>query len=293
MNKKTVITLATSLIAGSVQAAVSQGSTTASANAAAAQSKASASEAAPSLLKRLSASYDATLFGGRITDPLAATMPDSEGVNDVSSPIYVKNYLSANYKINDNMKIGPVLYWKNYPKNYGKRMGELQDPYIKLGHSSLISKGGFNLAADIRAAAPVSVASQTGNLITYLRSKQIASYQLPQSRFSITNTTSVYQYIYSDTTGGKSLLNDLYEGLSLDYKVSSKITVGVLYEMDAVRSAGTSFWNYTNAGTDLEPNLSWDITPSINFNPFLDIKTGGKIKADTTQVGFNLSVKLL
>ena len=46
-------------------------------------------------------------------------------------------------------------------------------------------------------------------------------------------------------------------------------------------------------GTDLQPGLSWDITPNLNFNPFLDLKTGGNVNLDSTSMVFTLSWKLI
>lgn len=87
----------------------------------------------------------------------------------------------------------------------------------------------------------------------------------------------------------------VYLGPSINYQILPNLGVSVVYEMGAQTERQDSMLNFYNGGagaTDLEPSLSWDVTPTFNLSPYLDIKTGQRIALDTTSYNLLLTWKL-
>ncbi len=257
---------------------------------------------APRLLDKVSVSYANVFIGPALTDSSSGLQPNVDtGLADPSAPLKLKNYLSTSYKLTDNTSASFTLYWINQARGLGMT---LNDPYFKVGNSKLLSLGNFNLTADVRLAVPVSQRSRDTGLLTYVMSKQVSSYEIPNSRFSLSLTTYAITNLYKDAINRNAQDDDgntvskpfkafeFYAGTSVDYKILPTLSAGLFYEMAAHHPYG-NVDSMNNDGTDLEPNVSWDITPAINLNPYLDIKTGNRIALDTTQIGFLFSWKLL
>jgi hypothetical protein len=279
MKKITALVLATSWVAGSAFGATPSSS-----------AATSTSSAAPKLIDKLTVSYLNVFYGASITDPAASTQPNTDtGEARGGSPIFMKNYVSVGYKINDRVTLAPVLYWTYQPVR-GNDL-TLKDSYLKLGHSKVLSIGNFSMAADVRLAAPTSTVSRDVGRIGYLMSKQVSSFEIPKSRFTLGLTTYGMVHAYSKAAGKQ--MTEFYAGPSVDYTITPTLRAGLLYEAAAAHTYGQGATAMNNLGTDLEPNVSWDITPNINLNPYIDLKTSQGIKAETTSIGAVFSWKLL
>jgi hypothetical protein len=46
-------------------------------------------------------------------------------------------------------------------------------------------------------------------------------------------------------------------------------------------------------GADIEPGVSWDVLPNLNFNPYLSMQTSGAVGLKTTSVGMMLSWRMI
>ncbi len=276
-----ILALATSLIAGSAVAGTTQSSTT------------SVKTAAPKLIDKLTISYLNVFYGPSLAKPIARVQPDANtGALDPTSPLLMKNFLGVGYKINDRLTVTPTFYWLYEPVT--PHTFTIRDPYVRLSNSKLLTRGDFNLAADVRVAAPVSDASRDVNRITTIASKQIASYEMGKLTAGVVSYGAFHLQTKSQNSAGKGVKNlEFYAGPNVEYKLLPTLSVTLLYELGMSHLQGTSLSSFNNDGTDLEPGLSWDITPSINFSPFLDFKTGQRVAADTTTLGAVFTWKLL
>jgi hypothetical protein len=242
------------------------------------------------VLNNVSANYLNLFFGPSITTPLASTQPNTD-TNEAEGggSLLMKNYLSASYKLTSDMSLGPVVGWRVAPTYVAQN--SIIDPIIKLGHSKLVNVGNFNLAADLRVAAPMSQTSRDASMWTYVMSKQISSYDIPNSRVSLSLTTyekaNFYSYI------GQQTILEVYAGPQIDFKLLPNLSLFVLYEAAGKVTGGERLTAISTDFNDLEPGLSWDITPKMNFSPFLDLKTQQGIRLSTTQLGAVFSWKLL
>ena len=78
---------------------------------------------------------------------------------------------------------------------------------------------------------------------------------------------------------------ELYLGPNVNYQISPTLLVTLLYEMRGSHTFGDKFGKLNSGGTDLQPGLTWDVTPHLMLNPYLNLLTGGKVNLSTTTFG--------
>jgi hypothetical protein len=289
MKKSNVILSITSLalVAASAQAATNTATTTTAP--AAGQSATTVKTAAPSLANQLAVTYANYFYGPSITKPTSSGRPDaSEGLESSHAPLLMKNYLSAEYKISDSLKVGPIAYWKLNPVRGGKFV--IGDPYVKGTASKAFSRGSFNVAADLRLIAPVSDESRAAQKRAGIASKQITSYGVPNSRL----TLGVISYLGYNAYGPAAPKQDDLEAYVLPnvaYQMLPNLAAEVGYELDGARTRNGDF---KSLGTELDIGASWDITSNINLAPYVALfPTSGNFGAKTSSINANLTWKLL
>lgn len=255
----------------------------------AATTTSTAEAVAPSIREKLSLSYSNVFYGPSITGITSGKQPDADtGAN--TSPLLFKNYLALGYKATSTISITPTIYFK--VNNSGTNMLQMQDPYLRISNSKLLTIGNFNHYADIRLAPGVTPVSTNANRLGFVVTKHVSTYSIPESKFTVGLTTIAQVNVYSQEKSGQKNF-EVYAGPNVEYQALPNLAIGLLYELAAHNARNKGLGNWNSDGTDLEPYLSWDITPSINFNPWLDIKTGNRIALDTTSFGAAFTWKLL
>jgi len=163
----------------------------------------------------------------------------------------------------------------------------LQDPSIRVANNSILNIGGFNWYGDARVHFAVSNASRLNDLLVGFQTFHYFSYTIEDSRWSPGIYASARFNHYGKLGVGNDV--DLYLAPSLNYTLSSNVALTFLYEMGASHSYGDDVGVLDNEGTDFQPGVLWHITPNLEFNPYLNIYTGGRIAADTTSFGMTFS----
>jgi hypothetical protein len=290
--------------------------TTAAAPASAAATTTAAAPSAPTTLLsgKGSLTYVGSFTGSSLTSPFSAYQPDADtgyattsedsGVPGVSKekanggPINILHSLGLNYKVSSTVSVRPVFVFKQEPM--GKELS-LDASYVAASLAP-INLGGPTLANSIRFYLPTTAGLKKQGLYTTIRAIQSLSYDIPDTKISTNLSTFVQSYIhdmdqYRKGTGGPKYKEPyalrLYAGPNVSYQLTDTLGVGLVYEMQA-RSRRRSIATFdSDISTNLGPSMSWDVTPAINFAPYLDIKTGNRISLDTTQIAADLTIKLL
>lgn len=281
----------TSLAIFMAAAVLATGNAQAATNTSSAQSKV----LAPSLVDNLLVSYTNVFFGPPIEAPLAQNQPNDSGETDAadSSHIAMEHYVALGYKFTKSASLSIVPGFKWEPVD--PHTTTLYDPYLKLSEGKLISSGNYGMAGQMRVYIPVSDASLDNNAVAGIRLQQVSTYAIPDSRFTLGFTTFGRGNINSTLNNAKGKPNmafQIYGGPSVEYQLAPTVSLTALYEMQAKSPYGDVL-NFSAAGTDFEPGISWDITPTFNFSPYVDIKSGYRVAADTTTIGWTISWKLL
>jgi len=249
-------------------------------------------------LTRTSIVHDSYFFGPAANNPVSGKT--TGGMKEAKSFLSFDNYLSASYKINDNMSISPIL---NYTLRATTGVGasgaraSMGDAYLKFKYSGLataILAGGhkFKLDADTRYYAPTSTDSQNIGQIGAIRTSLNPSLKLANSKFSFAAVSYIKYYIQSDNTQALSRWA-FYTGPQVNYALSNRVTAWFLAETaNKIKSNGASYYDVDGISmTDLEPGLDIQVSDNILVTPYLNWFINQPL--DTTSVNVFTSIKLL
>ncbi len=243
----------------------------------------------PTWRERLSVSYWGVYEGTSILSPLDQFQPSStERRSD--TPIDLVNLLPITYKLSPTVSIQPTAIWTVAGRPEGGLSASLNDPFIALNVRKWVATPYLNSGMQVRYSVPVSESSQAAQSLGAVRATHFLTLQHPDSRFSLGLNHWVQGSLVEASAPGFNSMS-VYAGPNLFYQVSPNVALNVLYEARAAWRAGTG--GFVSTGTDLEPGVSWDITPTITFNPYLDLKTSTGIKMETTSINAFVAFKLL
>ena len=244
-----------------------------------------------SFLDKMTVSYLGILEGPAI-DHWNGFQPDPNvGDGSQSSPADMVNLLSARYKMTPDVSVGGTTKVTFDNLFISNKTVTLRDFFVSVKDNKLITAGAFGLSGDLRMGFPVAATAQANTLQMYLSSKQKASYAIPDSRFTLGLLAYGQFNFYQDALGQSDV--SMFALPMVDFQITPTLSWGVGYEMDAKHTSGDRFFSINNAGTGLSTGPSWDITPAINFNPFLTFYPGNKLATDTTTIGAYLSWTIL
>jgi hypothetical protein len=238
-----------------------------------------------SVIERFSLNYT-NIFYGPALQNASSYQPDPYGKPDQNRPIYMKNFLNLSYGITPEIAVTGSFYWQYRPV-LGQEL-LVQDPFLRISHSQIFyTDWGLNLYSDARVHFGVTDASRQNDMITGFQNFSYLSWNIAQSRASLALRASARYNVYGNQ--GEGVDAEFYLAPEATYQLTSNFALTLLYEMGASHRFGDSATYFTNDGTDLEPGFSWDITPGLNVNPYLNLFPGGKMSLASTSVGMFLS----
>jgi hypothetical protein len=271
----------------------------------------SSTKAKNGILDRISASYTNVFYGPSVGTWDMKHMPDyTTGDAVMGQPLMSKNYLSLGYKVNNNLSLSGTFYTYSYYADSLSPAGvvtrhagvRLADSYVKATIPKAYHQGNFNLAVQALITAPLSDNSKATSRITFAAAKQLFSYEVPKSKMTLSLETYEEAHLYSNRHKAASVNGtydlDFYTGPTVAYQLSPTVSVSALYEFETHRKVGAHGMDFDTNYMDIEPGVSWDITPRINLNPFLNLPvyTEGQttnLNLKTTQICAVLALKLL
>jgi hypothetical protein len=240
------------------------------------------------LLDRLSLQYFGLLYGPSVRNPSSYQPDVTSGREDRSRPLILKNSLGLAYEVSDQVSVTPTLCWIWQPVL--RHETTIEDPFLKVAHSSLFSYGNLNLYADARIHFPVSRLSKENQQMWGAQSVQVLTYEVENSRLTLgLYGAERYNLIRQQSGQGNDL--ELYVAPNLSYQVHPRVALTLIYEIRNSHTFGERAFLLQNDAMDIEPGVSWDVTPHLMVNPYLHIPTKGSGLASTS-VGMLMSWNL-
>jgi hypothetical protein len=211
-------------------------------------------------------SYYAIFYGPALKGT-SKFQPQPNGEPNPLAPLLAKNYASLGYALDDRHFISGTAYWILTPL-YEQSRSAMRDPYLRVGNAKLVNSGPFNWYADLRVHFPVTTESRDSDMLSGLQTFHIWTYDF--NRFL---TAGLYGSARMNIFGGQGSGHDLelYAGPNLNFAVSRKLSLTLLYEANLVHNFGAPALTFANDGNDLEPGVSWDALPNLNLNPYLNL----------------------
>jgi hypothetical protein len=215
---------------------------------------------------KFNATYVGIFYGPSVSKP-TSFQATQDGVPEADKPVMLKNFLGLGYNLTDHVRVTPTAYWQWMPTGGGAY--SVQDPFLKLSDDAIFSTEEWNLYADLRYHVPTSAWSHATDVNGSVQSVQVLTF-LPQgTRYMFGLLSSEREYFYGPKGQGNDV--ELYVGPNVNYQLTPSVQLTMLYELNAVHIYGAKTNNIQGDGNDLEPGLSWDITPRVNVHPYLNL----------------------
>jgi hypothetical protein len=246
---------------------------------------------APKLLDNVTMSYLGYLYGPTIGEGGSRTTDGDRGVTQNGGDfVNLDSQFKTGYKLNKDVTVAGTFRWIHRVQGQSTIV---KDAWLSAAHAHAVQRGNFNSAMDVRLYLPTSFGSQDRDLIAGLRFSQNNTLAIGDL------TAGIYTFERVDFTGGRgngTRLFYLYAAPNAAYQIS-KTVAGTLWvdlaQYETMRGDALAF-NYDAgaAAADVELGVSWDITPSINVNPYVQV-VPTNMRADSTTLNMILSAKLL
>ena len=240
---------------------------------------------AESLLDHLNLQYFGILFGPSVQSP-SSFQPDPERtLKDLSRPLLLRNLVGLSYDLSDEVSVTPTVGWLWQPVL--KHETTAEDPFLKVAHRSLMTYKNLNLYADARVHFPVSPYSRENQQLLGLQTVQVLTYEIENSRWML-GLYGAGRYNVIRSEGGRGNDVELYLAPNVSYQWMPRLALTLLYEVRYNHIFGQKAFFLQNDEMDLEPGVSWDVTPGLMINPYLHIPTKG-LGLAATSVGMMIN----
>ncbi|MCM2279430.1 MAG: hypothetical protein NDJ89_15250 [Oligoflexia bacterium] len=226
--------------------------------------------------------YYSVFYGPALQGP-SRFQPSRSGAPDRDRPVQMRNFLGASWNLSESVSVIPTAYfiWEADERKFS-----IRDPFLRISHNSLINTDRVNLYADLRFHFPVTTISRQNDLLAGVQSFQSLSWQPGGSPVAFTLFGSVrYNYF-----GRQGYGNDLevYLAPYMAYQLRHNLALTLLYEMEGSHFFGDAPGAFRNHGPDLEPGISWEVTPSFVINPYLNIFPHDSFSLRTMSLGMTM-----
>ncbi len=241
-------------------------------------------------LKPWRASFLSIFHGPPVGNLQDTWQPTPQGERSVM-PVLFRNYASVNWTPDQNLELGVTQYFVAVPV-LGTQFA-YRDPYLRLGVRDLLSQAvRTSWAADLRLHVPVSNVSRSRDLVAGLQTYHNVSTPLGSTRRLSAGVVASGRVNFYGSQGLGSDL-ELYVGPTVGWQASPKLGFSLTYDWGASHWLGEPLGELISDGTDIQPAMSWDVTPELNLSPFLNFYTGRNTSFKGSSVGFTLSLQLI
>lgn len=230
------------------------------------------------------ANYYGIFYGPSVSNPTYYQVSPN-GQLDTTRPIFMKNFLTVGYNLNDTWAVAATGWWTTAPIQGQGFI--LQDPQARIANNSIFHTDEFNWYGDVRAHFPVTYASRELDELAGIQTFHYLSYTGVGSRWTYSLALSARYNIYGNQGSGDDV--ELYAAPGINFQMTPTFALTCLYEVGANHLYGEVPGVLNNNGTDLEPGISWQILSAVNFNPYLTLFPGNSLNWRSTSVGATLS----
>ena len=225
------------------------------------------SDTAAKAPSKLEMTYFGIYVGPSVTNTgeSAQVNPSTGQLDPAGWPQVLENQIKLNYKFTDNIFIGPVLNFYFFPGQTSNSI--MQDSGIRLGSKSLYKNGGFKLAGDVRALAPVTPGDHRKNAAFLYEGILNATYAIPESKWTVGLLSFNKLHTYNNNAVGH-LDAELYAAPNVNWQFSQKLAATMYVEFYPQHTIGEEGWGLYQP-FDINPGINWDITDNFSLNPGL------------------------
>lgn len=253
-------------------------------SAGAATTRGTAPMAGPTFGDRLWMNYFNIFYGPPVTE-LSRFQATPTGVRDDNRPLLLENFLTLGYDLDEHWTVSGTAHFLYVPVA-GQEM-ILRDPFVKLSNNSVFSTSTINLYADVRLHFPVTFDSRQQDLRAGFQALIHPTWTPAGGRLTLGVWTWGRYNLFGPQGAGDDF--EFYFGPNAFYSLSPTFALTLLLESGGTHEFGAPAFRMRSVQADIEPGFSWDITPQLNFSPYLNIFLGREFSWRTTGLGATVS----
>jgi hypothetical protein len=233
------------------------------------------------------------LFAGPSVRGLSPQQPTRQGFPDPNRPVQIRNFHTLDYLTDPNLGFGlsATALWTANPWDES-RQTEVGDPYLRAYFLNLLPEGPETLPlywyVDLRWHPGVSPYSRDTDQLFGLQLFQALTWAPRESRWM----TAFYLSLRRNQFGEEGLGYDgeAFLAPAISYRVSGPLQASLMVQFPLFHRRGQTPSQWETTGLDLEPGLSWDLSPQLNFSPYLTVPVSGSAAPSRgTAFGFTLN----
>lgn len=249
-------------------------------------------------------------YGSSISEPFGGYQPDvssNYAQSENSDPVTLETHLAIGYKFHPNMTFSVNPQFRTVAASSYKQgeaaLAKYFTPiasFVRLNFGKFYKSDKFTWNGDLRYYPGVT--DDLKGTPLYLRTGQNFMYSV-SDKVTLAAYNTVRYYKRTDSAyekafaKGQDLFNwRLTASPTIEYQARDNLNLSVSYNMDVIHNStesfGPRFWNDNNF-TYTELGAVWNITPTIEFNPYVDVFTSNNANFNTSQLGANLTFTLL
>lgn len=257
--------------------------------------------------------FNNSYYGAQLSEPFKMAQPDSNtGANSANARL--ESQVVLGYRVAPGHSVsahagfltlaGTTIDGEKSPNVTAKPMAS----YVRYANGAIVKKGAFLWNGDLRFYPAVTddlkcggaglnckrdtVTGKYKNKRHVIRTGHNLSYDFsPKVNFTASNILRFRVREQQFQNGREAIFYESF--LALNYNANDSLQFTLGYDMTAANDYGTSVFNFVRQGTYLEPSLSYNITPKVVLNPWIDIYTGNNPSFKTSQWGLNVLASIL
>lgn len=247
------------------------------------------------LKDKLELSYFGDYRGGNAGNYGSGLQPDSNGIQDDTSPQGLESYVTTGIKPAKDWMVGVTTHFFDNeadsagPKGQSVGSFEMMNPSFVITKKNLITANGFALKGYLYSQVPVSsydYISQPGhNMVTTIQPTINMTYDIKGTRWTLGTYAYYIDYVAGSDTPDGLRTYKLYVAPYVNYQITPTVAGTVWVDLiQATRAQGTGFIaGMSNPTADIEPGVNWDVIPgNLSLNPMLNIYPGHATLASTS-----------
>src|SRR5579885_67007 len=221
---------------------------------------------------------DMTVYysGASVTGLGSPYQPTADGYDDYSDTATFTTRFRPQYKITNELTIGPVVEW-NYTPMFGGdyNFGNI---FIRVFKDNLIKTKDLYVIGDLRFYMPNTSASQAQDMIMSARAYHDGFYTIPKTHLSIGAEEYLRGWAYgsaapASTPGNPIKLVEYWWAPYLNYDVTK--TFAVKFQIDGNFYSETGDTDIHNDLTHLRAGVGWSPTPWLFLAPHIYVPITG------------------
>jgi hypothetical protein len=213
------------------------------------------------------------------TDPWGGTKNWDQNADDL---------LTLGYQVTDNFRPGIGV-----PFNFVPMSSWIQIKPLYFGVVDYTARVGyFESHIDARFYTPIGDMASYWDVYTGFRTSQYSFYSIPKSNWAVGAYTYYRVWVYGPHGHGFRNDMEIYFSPFANYRFNSALSFTLWSDILQLGHQYGTPWGFSNLPCDVQPGIKWDISPSLNVNPYLNF-IPSHLAWDAIDVGLVVNAAIL